>query len=80
MEEVKKQAPRLDRMIRQLAEEHEQLRQTLDAIIREAETATSLGDSLKDQIREWIRHVRQHESREDDVAQDAFNLDIGMKD
>jgi hypothetical protein len=29
---------------------------------------------------DWIKHVRQHESREDDLMQDAFNVDIGTKD
>jgi hemerythrin len=80
MAEVRKCAPRLDRTIRQLAEEHRQLSETLDAIITEATAATGLGNRLREEIRTWIKHVRQHESREDELMQDAFNVDIGTKD
>ena len=80
MDAVRKREPRLERTIQQLVEEHGQLRRSLDALIGEATAATSLGDTLREEIREWIERVRQHEIRENDLVQDAFNLDIGGED
>jgi hypothetical protein len=80
MDAVRKREPRLERAIQQLAEEHEQLGQSLDALIRETGAATSLGDSLRDKVRHWIECVRQHETRETDLVQGAFNLDIAAED
>jgi hypothetical protein len=78
--EVRKWEPRLDRAIEHLAEEHSQLKQYLETIIGEARVATSLGDPLREAIRECIERVRQHEIRENDLVQDAFNLDISAED
>ncbi len=80
MDAVRKREPRLERTIQQLAEEHRQLGQSLDALIGEAGAATSVGDALREGIREWIECIRQHEVRENDLVQDAFNLDIGAED
>ena len=80
MDAVRKREPRLERTIQQFVEEHGQLRRSLDALIGEATAATSLGDTLREEIREWIERVRQHEIRENDLVQDAFNLDIGGED
>ena len=80
MDVVRKREPRLERAIQQLAEEHGQLRQSLDGLIGQAGTATGLNDNLRELIREWIERVRRHEIRENDLVQDAFNLDIGAED
>jgi hypothetical protein len=80
MEAVKKREPRLERTIRQLADEHGQLREALDALIEEAKAATSLGDPLREEVRNWIKRVRHHEIRENDLVQDAFDLDISAED
>jgi hemerythrin-like domain-containing protein len=80
MDKVRKREPRLEHTIEQLAAEHRQLAQSLDAIIKRAKDAPSLDPALRDQIREWIASVRQHEAREDDLVQNAFNLDIGAED
>lgn len=77
---VKKKEPRLERAVHQLALEHGQLRQSLDGIMGDARAATSLGDSLRGKIREWIERLRQHESRENSLVQDAFDTDIGAED
>jgi hypothetical protein len=31
-------------------------------------------------VREWVERVRRHETRETDLVQDAYNLDIGAED
>ena len=80
MDTVREREPRLERAIHQLAEEHGELRKSLDGLIREAGDATSLGDGLQEAIRTWIECVRQHEARENDLVQDAFDLDIGPED
>jgi hypothetical protein len=80
MDAVKKREPRLERVIDELAAEHDQLRKSLDALIGEARAATKLGDALRGQVRNWVDSVRKHEMRENEVVQDAFNLDIGTED
>ena len=80
MDAVRKREPRLERAVQQLAEEHGQLQQALAALIRDAGAETSLGDTLRAEIRAWIERVRQHEVRENDLVQDAFDLDIGAED
>jgi len=80
MDAVRKRKPRLERTIQQLAEEHEQLRQSLDGLIGQARAARSLSDTLREKVPEWIEHVRRHEIHENDLIQDAFNLDIGAED
>lgn len=80
MDAVRKREPRFERSIDQLAEEHRRLAQSLDALIGEAKAATSPTDVLREQAREWVGRVRQHEVRENDLVQNAFNLDMGPED
>jgi len=80
MDKVRKREPRLEHTIEQLAAQHRQLAQSLDAIIKRAKDAASLGPALREKIREWIASVRHHEAREDELVQNAFNLDIGAED
>jgi hypothetical protein len=80
MDTLRKREPRLDRAIAQLAEEHRQLAQSLNELIKEAALASDISVSLRQQIRGWIERVRQHEIRENEFVQDAFNLDIGPED
>ena len=80
MDVVRKREPRLERNIQQLADEHRRLVESLDGLVREFGTATKLGDTLRQEVRAWVERVRQHEARENDLIQDAFNLDIGPED
>ena len=80
MEAVLKREPRLERAIQQLAEEHHSLAQSLAVLIEQARAATSLDDPLREGVREWVERVRRHETRETDLVQDAYNLDIGAED
>jgi hypothetical protein len=80
MDAIRKREPRLERAIEALAEDHRQLAQSLDVLVREAGKAPSLGHGLRKQVEDWLARVRQHEDRETDVVQDAFNLDIGAED
>jgi hemerythrin-like domain-containing protein len=80
MDAVRKREPRLERTIQQLAEEHHQLAQALEALIEESRAATSPEAALRDEIRRWVEHVRQHEARENDLVLDAFNVDLSAED
>jgi DNA-binding transcriptional ArsR family regulator len=80
MDTVRKREPRLERAIQLLAEEHGQLTRALDALLREAGTATSLDDTFREEVQGWVQRVRQHEARENDLVQDAFVLDIDAED
>jgi len=80
MDKVRKREPRLERTIDQLENEHRQLSQSLDSLIGKAKEATNLDHSLRNQVFDWIASVRKHETREDELVQDAFNLDIGTED
>lgn len=80
MEMVRKREPRLERSIEHLAAEHRILGQSLDSIVAEAQAATSVAEALREKIRAWVKEVRKHEARENDVVQNAFNLDVGPED
>jgi hypothetical protein len=80
MDTVRRREPRLERAIQQLAEEHRQLAQSLAALLGKVRVATSMDDALRKDVRDWVESVRQHEVRENDLVQDAFNLDIGAED
>jgi hypothetical protein len=49
-------------------------------LIEQAKAATSLDDSFREEVRGWVERVRQHAARENELVQDAFNLDIGAED
>jgi hypothetical protein len=80
MAAVRKGEPRLERTVQELAEEHRQLKQTFDGLMKKTRAATSLDDALRAEIRGWIEHIHLHERRENDLVQDTFNLDIGAED
>src|SRR5262245_61824386 len=72
MDAVRKREPRLERTIQQVADEHCQLAECLDGLIRESGAAVSLEDSLRQEVRAWIERVRRPEAGENDLV-----LDIG---
>jgi hypothetical protein len=80
MDAVRKQRPSLAHAIDQLAQEHGQLAQALEGLLAEADTAADVTDMFRDRVHRWVSAVRKHEERENDLVQDAFNLDIGTKD
>ncbi len=80
MDAVRKREPRLERAIQQLAEEHRYPAQSLEVLVEQSGVATSLDDSLREEVQGWVERVRRHELRENDLVQDAFNLDIGAED
>jgi len=80
MDAVSKRDPRFDRTIQQLAEEHRVLARTISELHGEAKESSSLKETLRGRVRTWIESVRRHEARENDLVQDAFNMDVGAED
>ncbi|MFN4260733.1 MAG: hemerythrin domain-containing protein [Gemmataceae bacterium] len=78
-DEVRQEQPRLERTIARLAEEHRQMADSLNALIQDAQRATNV-ETLPARIQEWIHSVRDHEARENALAQEAFSRDTGGQD
>ena len=77
---AREREPRLERAIEQLAGEHREIAQSLAALIGEAKDAKNVSDHFREGIRDWIKGVRQHEHRENDLIQDVFVCDIAAED
>jgi hypothetical protein len=79
MNTVRNRDPRFDRIIHQLADEHRELTQGLHRLLEKA-AASWADSSFRAEVRDWLNHLRRHEQRENDLVQNAFNLDIGPED
>jgi hypothetical protein len=79
MEAVRKLEPRLERAVAQLAEEHIQLLNSLDALRGEIAPMPRANEAVAAKVTAWVQKVRQHEARENHLVQDAFGLDIGAE-
>jgi hypothetical protein len=77
---VRKQEPRLEHAIQNLVDEHRELVQSLDTLIEEAEAQNKLGDVFYQKVQRWIERVREHETRENELLEDAFVEDLGAGD
>lgn len=80
MDAVREQAPRLQHAIERLAAEHRELTESLADLIAQNAATPNVEDRLREQIPAWVKRVRRHEAREDDVVYEAFNRDIGPED
>jgi hypothetical protein len=80
LDAVRQREPRLERAVQQLADDHRRLARSLDALVEEARAAARLDDTFRGKVRAWMEQLRQHEVRENDLIQDAFNTDIGAED
>jgi|SRR5215831_18167200 len=72
MAPVLKEEPRLTTQIQELLAEHSQMAQVLDAIIEEVGKGPTVQDVSRQKIRAWIGKVRHHETRENDLVQEAY--------
>jgi hemerythrin-like domain-containing protein len=80
MDSVRKREPRFERTIQQLVDEHQRLLRSLERLIGQANKASRLVDVLFEKVRGWMEKVRQHEARETELVQNAFNNDISAED
>lgn len=80
MDAVKKIGPHLERTIEELRGEHRKLTEDLARLIVESQGQTEPGESLRKKTLSWVNEVRQHETKENDLIQDAYNLDLAAED
>jgi hypothetical protein len=80
MDAVRKREPRLERIIDQLADEHRQIADGLDSLIATATGNGQPSPKFCEEVQHWIERVRQHEFRENDLVQEAFNTDTTAVD
>jgi hypothetical protein len=80
MDSVRQREPRLERTVKELADEHGQLLRALDALLAQARAPAGKADPLGENIRAWVASVRRHEAREIDLVQEAFNVDVSTDD
>jgi hypothetical protein len=72
MAPILKEEPRFDRVVQELLAEHQQLAQTLDALIQEVNRAQGVQAIPQVRARAWIAQVRHHEHRENNLVQEAY--------
>ncbi len=77
---VLKREPNLDQTVRGLLKEHQQFAHSLDDIITEARSRANLEESLLEKIRDWLKRIHHHESRENQLVQDVYARDTAAED
>lgn len=77
---IKRDQPRLAKAVQALVDEHIRLREALETIDLACRTASSIDESIRERVKAFVATMRQHESREDDLIQEAYNRDIGPAD
>lgn len=77
---VKRDHPRLTKAIQELVDEHVRLRLALEGLAEACAAATSIDAPIRERLKAFIATMRAHESREDDLIQEAYNRDIGPAD
>lgn len=78
LDSVRQREPFKERQIQTLYGQHLELLRSLDELIQEASNGGA--HALGDKVRAWVQSVRQHETEEDELVQDAFNLEIAAED
>jgi hypothetical protein len=79
-EELEASEPRFERVAEEMRAEHRELRRTLDSLHWEAIEASCMAEPLRARIRAWVNRVLRHETRENDLLQDAADSDFGGQD
>jgi uncharacterized protein YciI len=80
MAAVLQREPEMERKVEELRQQHRQLLAELDDLQSAAKDAGSIPAEFGDRVRFWVRHVREHESQENLLVQDAFNVSIAAED
>lgn len=80
MNEALKREPRLERQAQALLAEHQLLVDSLQGLLEEAAGLPKLDDAYRNKVHAWLAEVRNHESKENSLVEDAFNMDLGAED
>src|SRR5262249_5763440 len=73
-------APHRARVVEHLRGEHQRLMAALDALLDQAAAAHGPDEALRAKVLAWVETVRDHESREDALVQDTFNVELSADD
>jgi hypothetical protein len=79
-EDVLTHAPQQERAVRKLLDEHAGLTMALDELVEQARARASIDDAFCEKVRAWIHNLREHESRENALLEDAFNVECCAED
>jgi hypothetical protein len=74
---VRMRAPHQERAIQHLAAEHRQLEESLRGLLREAGRD---NEDVRGHVIEWVRSIRDHETRENKLVQEVFYRDVAAED
>jgi hypothetical protein len=77
---ILQQEPRLEHAVRHLLQEHRELTQSLDTLIDEAAAIQHADKPFREKVLRWIERVRDHEARENELLEEAFEEDLGAGD
>jgi ElaB/YqjD/DUF883 family membrane-anchored ribosome-binding protein len=80
MDTVRKRGPNPERTVEHLRQEHRELLEALDTLIEVVQSADRRDDVIREKIHKWVERVRRHETRKDDLIQEAYTLDLGAAD
>lgn len=80
MREVLAREPNWERTAEHLREEHGLLLRALDALLEEARSEKAAPDTFGERVLAWAKAVRRHESEENRLFQDAFNVELSAED
>jgi hypothetical protein len=72
MAPVLREEPRFEPEVRPLLSEHRHLAQTLDTLIVEVRASSSVQESHRQRLAAWLKSVRLHEGRENNLVQEAY--------
>jgi hypothetical protein len=72
MAPVLREEPRFEPQVRELLAQHSHLAQTLDTLIADVRTAPGVQDGHRQRLAAWLKSVRLHEGRENQLVQEAY--------
>jgi len=73
-------APHPDCRVRGLLGEHAELARSLEVLARRAEAARSADEALRHALGAWLGRLRRHQSQENQVIEDVFDLECSAED
>jgi Hemerythrin HHE cation binding domain len=79
MQAVLTRAPHQERRVRMLREQHDELWHSLTDLLRRA-AVKAVGEEFRHDLRAWIERVRYHETQENLLVEDTFNIEVTASD
>jgi len=79
-QDVLTRAPHLERKVRNLLNEHAGLASSLAALTKLNVAGRCLDDALRDKLRTWVHCFREHESQENLLLEDSFDVECCAED